>query len=84
MHKKYGLGLPPAEELEKYKGKWVAIYGRRVVASGNDLLALHKGVRKKYPERYKKKPPLIIPLEENLPLILTGQDNLESRACCQR
>ncbi len=38
------------QDLSRYNGKWVAIYNKRVVASGKNLRNLFREFKKKYPD----------------------------------
>ena len=35
-------------ELEKYSGKWVELYGNKVIASGSNAQSVYEEARKKY------------------------------------
>ena len=39
------------QDLNRYNGKWVAIYNKKVVTSSKNLLKLFKEFKKKYPDK---------------------------------
>lgn len=45
------IGLPPARELGKHPGEWVAIVNRRIVASGKDALKVLLKARMAAPDK---------------------------------
>ncbi|GAI31014.1 unnamed protein product [marine sediment metagenome] len=56
------------KELEKFRGKHIALIGRKVVASGDNAIKVLKKARKKFP---MKNPKLaFVPKEETLILLL--------------
>lgn len=57
------MSLP---NLGDYVGKWIAIVGDKVVASGKDGKVVFEEVKKKYPE----KEPLILKVPEDKVMLL--------------
>ena len=57
------------QDLSAYAGKWIAIVGRKVVASGNDPARVVSEVKQKYPH----KTPFLTKIRNKLAILWTEE-----------
>jgi len=51
MKSEYEYVMSISNELSKYLGKWIAVVGEEIVASGESAKEVYEKAREKYPER---------------------------------
>ena len=51
MKSEYEYVMSAREQLGQHLGKWIAVVGDEIVASGEDAKKVHQASRTKYPDR---------------------------------